>query len=72
MGIPALRNADDDQVALFIGASMTIKCPVCKTRRDDGDPVIRREKAGEVRLCQTCGAGYKIFQGSRRTEQATL
>jgi hypothetical protein len=51
---------------------MTIKCPVCKTRRDDGDPVIRREKAGEVRLCQTCGAGYKIFQGSRRTEQATL
>jgi hypothetical protein len=58
--------------ALFIGASMTIKCPVCKTKRDDGDPVIRCEKAGEVRVCLTCGAGYKIFQGSRRTEQATL
>ena len=51
---------------------MTIKCPVCKTKRDDGDLVIRCEKAGEVRVCLTCGAGYKIFQGSRRTEQATL
>ena len=48
------------------------KCPVCKTKRDDGDPVIRCEKAGEVRVCLTCGAGYKIFQGSRRTEQETL
>ena len=51
---------------------MTMKCPVCKTRRDDSDPVIRREKTGEVRLCQTCGAGYKTFQGSRRTEQAAI
>jgi hypothetical protein len=59
-------------LALLIGASMTIKCPVCKTRRDNGDPVIRSERAGEVRLCLTCGAGYKTFQGSRRREQATL
>ncbi len=51
---------------------MTIKCPVCKSRRDDGDPVIRCEKAVEVRLCLTCGAGYKIFQGSRRTEREAI
>jgi hypothetical protein len=51
---------------------MTIKCPVCKTRRDDGDPVIRCEKTVEVRLCQTCGAGYKTFKGSRRTEREAI
>ncbi len=51
---------------------MTIKCPVCKTKRDNGDPVIRSEKAAEVRLCVTCGAGYKVFHGSRRTEQVTV
>jgi uncharacterized Zn finger protein len=55
-----------------MGASMNIECPMCRTSRGDFDPVIRYEKDAEVRLCLTCGAGYKVRRDSEKIEEATI
>ena len=51
---------------------LKIQCPACKANGGDFDPIIRYEKDGDVRLCLTCGAGYKVRRDGEKTEEVPI